>query len=356
MKDEVTMKDKVKITHTLLNKPENELTDEELAEVRAYRQSMELRNRRIDETTKRIVEECKMLCSGYEKGPIPDYGWINPVEKLCYAIEGLNYDYKKYGLQVVLDQAKEKYGGLRFYTHIDSRETGLIGFIVRPLDFILKKMAKVDYGYRCIEDKPPYKTLEWRETTRERFEKRLDFIDEPLDKFGETVVVLGSKAEAPDAMDVDRNKKVLLVEENGKYLVSYILHHGAKTHVEFTKHRFLRGVMEFIRKTSLLAGKFYREPVIQRVKVHELDDKVYELTRKAEHECEGLCQHCGINFGDYYQKCETQGWYMYVCEECADVSGMKYIRLSDGKHFVEGKEVEPAKGQTNEGADADAQS
>lgn len=337
------MKTKVKITCTLLNKPENELTEEELSEVRAYRQSMKLRNKRIEETNDRIARDCKMLCSGYEKTPIPAYGWLNPVEKLCYALEGLNYDYEKYGLRVVLDQTKEKYGGLRFYTHIDSKETGVVGFIVRPFEFILEKMSEIDYGYKCVEDKPPYKTLEWRETTKERFEKRLDFIDEPLDKFGETVVVLNSRVEAPDVMDVDKNKKILLVEEDGKYLVSHILHHGATTHAEFTKHPVLRCIKELIRKTTLFIGRLYRESVIQKVKMHELDDRVDELTRKTELECEKLCQHCGINFGDYYQKCETQGWYMYLCEECADVSGGEYIRLSDGKHFVEGKEVEPKK-------------
>ena len=337
------MKDKVKITRTLLEKPENELAEEELAEVRAYRQSMELRNKRIEETNERLAKDCRILCSGCEKYPVPEYGWLNPVERLCYAIEGLNYDYRKYGLKVVLDQTKEKYGGLRFYTHIDSWETGLIGFVVRPLDFILEKMSKIDYGYKCIEDRPPYKTLEWRETTRERFEKRLDFIDEPLDRHGETVVALKSRAEAPGVMDVDENNKILLVEEDGKYFVSYILHHGASTHVEFTKHPVLRRIKELVRKAALFAGKFYREPTVKRVKMHELDDKVYELVRKAELECEGLCQHCGINFGDYYQKCETLGWYTYVCEECADVTGREYIRLSDGKHFVEGKEVEPTR-------------
>ena len=337
------MKDRVKITRTLINKPENELTEEELNEVRTYRQSVEFRNKRIEETNERIAKECRILCSGCEKYPVPAYGWLNPVERLCYAIEGLNYDYAKYGLRVVLDQTKEKFGGLRFYTHIDSRETGLIGLVVHPLDFIVEKMSKIDYGCRYIEDRPPYKTLEWRETTKERFEKRLDSINEPLDKHGETVVVLKSKSDAPDAMDVDRNKKVLLVEENGKYLVSYILHHGAKTHVEFTRHTFLHRIMEALRKTALFVGKFYREPPARKVKVHELDDKVDELTRKAERECEGLCQHCGIQLGEYYQKCETQGWYMYVCEECADVTGMEYIRLSDRKHFIEGQEVEPTK-------------
>jgi len=337
------MKDKVKITRTLLDKSENELTEEELSEVRAYRRSVELQNKRIDETNERITRECRILCSGYEKTPVPAYGWLNPVERLCYAIEGLNLDYRKYGLRVVLDQTKEKYGGLRFYTHIDSRETGLIGFIVRPLDFILEKMSNIDYGYKCIEDRPPYKTLEWRETTKERYENRLDSIDEPLARFGETVIVLKTRADAPDVMDVDKNKKILLVEEDGKYFVSYILHHGATTHVEFTKHPVLRYIKELVRKATLFVGRFYREPTVKLVKMHELDDKVDGLVRKAELECEGLCQHCGINFGDYYQKCETQGWYMYVCEECADVTGSEYVRLSDGKHFVEGKEVEPTK-------------
>ena len=72
----------------------------------------------LDKANELINSNCKMLMSGDETNAIPAYGWINPIKDLCYQLEELNYQYKKYGLRVILGQSKEKFGGLRFYTDI----------------------------------------------------------------------------------------------------------------------------------------------------------------------------------------------------------------------------------------------
>ena len=129
-----------------------------------------------------------------------------------------------------------------------------------------------------------------------------------------------------------------LVEEDGKFFYSYALYHMSETHVEYTKHFFLRKIRDVIRRTSIFLDRFYKEPRIQSVKIQEIDYKIDELVDNAEKECMGLCQHCGAQFGNYYKECETQGWYMYLCSRCADATGMEYVK--EGKHYIEGVQIE----------------
>lgn len=59
---------------------------------------------------KSAQETC--MCWGFEC----DSGWYNLIYSLCMCIQHY-LDYKPEVSQVVVDQVKEKYGGLRFYFH-----------------------------------------------------------------------------------------------------------------------------------------------------------------------------------------------------------------------------------------------
>jgi protein-arginine kinase activator protein McsA len=132
--------------------------------------------------------------------------------------------------------------------------------------------------------------------------------------------------------------KAFLAEEDGKYYYAYELTHLSKSHSVPTRHRILYMVRNAFSSISLWIGKFYRESAEQRVKSEEFDYIVDGLIRDAEDECTKLCQHCGNDFNEFTKMCETQGWYMYVCERCAIASGMTY-RMGDSM-YLEGKKVE----------------
>jgi hypothetical protein len=91
----------------------------------------------FDKANELINSNCKMLMSGDETNAIPAYGWISPIEDLCYQLEELNYQYKKYGLRVILSQSKEKFGGLRFYT--DIIETSPLSWLVTKINRIFNR-------------------------------------------------------------------------------------------------------------------------------------------------------------------------------------------------------------------------
>lgn len=75
----------------------------------------EARSRAVSEAAAELLEKCPVFLSGFESWPIPDYGWIEPVSEACLAMEALNQKNAEFGLTVVLAQAKEKFGTLRFY-------------------------------------------------------------------------------------------------------------------------------------------------------------------------------------------------------------------------------------------------
>lgn len=341
----IRMENKIRITRTLLDKNKDELTEEEKELVDEFNEERSRFDKRISEENERIASECSILCSGGERCPIPDYGWIRPVKRLCYALENLNHDFRKYGISVVLDQTKEKYGTLRFYTHINTREIGFWGLILNPLDKIVEWMSNINFGRKLVTDKPEYRTVEWREITKEQFDTKTNEYGVPFDKYGNKVIVVSSKKEVKNPEKIERN--TYLVEEDGKFFYSYTLYHMAETHVEYTKHFLLRKIRDAIRQISTSLDRFYKEPKIQAVKIQEMDYRVDELVRDAERECMKVCQHCGADFGDYYKQCETQGWYMYLCQRCADATGMEYVM--DGKHYMEGVDIyqnEPKENQT----------
>jgi hypothetical protein len=334
---------KIKLTRTILDKPYESLTKEEKIYVDLYNTMKDEFNNKLETENNIIKNECKILCSGYEKNPIPDYGWINPIKELCYKLEGLNFDYSKWGIRVVLDQAKEKYATLRFYTHIESDELGFIGFINRHINSIINFLDFLNYGIKYVVKVPGYIRLEWKELTKEQFDSRKDEYDCPLSKNNNQVIEITNREVA---IDFDN---IYIINENGRFFYSRYIHHLPEKVAKPTKHRILFRLKKALNSFSYWISTFYKEPLIQRIKTLELDYKVDELIRKAERECAKLCQHCGLPFSNNYKpKCTTLGWFMHLCEDCAMITGMDYRK--NNAIYKEGQLIEEktTNGEENE--------
>lgn len=75
------MYNEIKITRTLLEKPEETLTPKEKAAISSHKETEKSMYDRLEKANKKIVEDCKILCSGYERLPIPDYGYQQDDDK-----------------------------------------------------------------------------------------------------------------------------------------------------------------------------------------------------------------------------------------------------------------------------------
>lgn len=326
--------EKIRTTKTLLDTPNDALTDEEKDVVNWHSECVGRRNDTLERENGKIVEECSILCGGMEDAPIPNYGWIRPVRHLCYAIEAINIEYGKYGIATVLEQSKEKFGTLRFYTETSIVPTGTVGAVVKSIEWILSKLDRVDYGRTVVTDRESYKTVEWNEIAKEQFDARKDQFGNDI--VGKDIEVVGSREEA---RPLPRHEDVrFFVKENGKFYVSTLVQHAPKAHVEYRKHFFLKAVRDLVFDVSFGLSRLRRKSKVQSVMLQFVDDLVYKLVRQAEEECYNLCQDCGSPIGQKGSpRCETDGWIAYVCEECAMVRGGKYHK--GGKTFVEGEEV-----------------
>ena len=320
---------KIEITRTLLEKPVDFLTKDEKAAVEEFKESRRILDERLKNANEAIVKNCKVLCSRHHM-PIPACGWIYPVESLCYNIEAINVEMDKYGIQVVLDQSKDKYGTLRFYTTTEIKEIGFFGRLIRFVDLINDKLSDVDYGIVYVTDNKEYKSVEWKEITKEQFDNRTNQFNCPFSASKE-IVVLQSKSDIKNL--IEHEDTTFLVEESGRFFYSYFLYHTEKKHPEITKHRILHKILNASLGLSTWLKRFYKTSREQHVMFKMVDKMVDDMIENTELKCHKLCQHCGLQFGDNeieYERCETQGWYMYVCEDCAKASGMTYRK---GKKF-----------------------
>ena len=70
-----------------------------------------------------------------------------------------------------------------------------------------------------------------------------------------------------------------------------------------------------------------------------------ECVRKAEEECYGVCEECGISIGtDESPRCCTLGWYRYLCRGCAlrHEEGVPPARYEMNGKFYEGDKEIPS--------------
>lgn len=351
----------IKITRTLLDKNVSELTDIEREAVERYKERVSKRSVRLFEANDIIKKDCPILCSGYDSQFIPSYGWIEPITDFCYQLEALNIQYVKYGIKVTSSQNKEKFGTYRCYYDITDVPCGVLKYPIKICDMIVDRLDKINYGVKYIEDECPKVTIEWEEITKEEFEngvfensfknrdRRLVWNDDTFDIFThdrkwvnylgeekhETIFQIRYKDKDSEYVTVDFQNENVFSESDGKYYMAYELHHGPKTHIEYTKHRFLRRIGSIFWNMRMFFEFHNRLPSVNSVMRRDFETKVEKLYSECEKECQKRCEVCGYQIGkDTSPECVTHGWISYVCEDCAMASGGEYTK--DGQTWEEG--------------------
>lgn len=338
------------VTGELLQTDESKLTPEEAEAVTNYKERRKIYDIQLDNHNKQIVKDCKRLCSGMEQHPIPEYGWMWPVTKLCYKLEVLNYQFAKYGLEVVLEQTKEKFAGLRFYTYIN-HFVPKVGIFNKFLEKMLNYLGSLDYGVVSVTDVKGFKSVEWEEITEENFNTQTDRFGNPLANAIMTVKVVNSKDEIKDFTELEHT--TFLVHEGDKYYKSYLLTHLPVKHAEFTKKKLIHRIYCGLLCIDDWLISRYTDTPEHNMMARAFDYIVDDLVKETEKECSNLCQHCGMPFVGNCKKYETEGWYTYLCEECAAASGRVYREYANGitEKFKNGKPfIDTTKGSTEEAA------
>ena len=92
-------------------------------------------------TQKKLPMQETCMCWGIECGN----GWYEPLDNLCFKLESLNKDYKKYGIQIQAQQVKEKFGGLRFYYNVYFTKSLFVRILTFPFYLCEKFLNELDF-------------------------------------------------------------------------------------------------------------------------------------------------------------------------------------------------------------------
>lgn len=278
------------------------LTPETQADDEEKKDSLEL----LSEET---IKNCKILYNKeggthcWECGK----GWNTILSKLSYELEAMNLTYKRYGIEIIADQVKEKFGTLRFYHSINHKiplKYYFIPHLLEKLDGFI--MSHVSFNYKKVVDIANHHDNGIQVISKEEYEKHLN----------------------------DRIMNVKYVkneDQDGK--VRYYRFSNMKvfetSHREATRFKFLHKIKEFLRKNryKLDFSDWYNEPLKSRVMTEYVDNKADDLIHKAERDCYNVCEHCGRPFDEKHNpRCETVGWVRYICEKCASKYTGNYIK------------------------------
>ena len=305
--------DRKKLSWVMLDKKEEDLTPEEKILVKQYHEMLEERNTQLEKANEQLREDCKIVTSGPEKNLIPAYGWIYPIKEMAYAIEALNILYKKYRVRAVFDQVKEKYADFRGYYRIDTADAFLYKILMWPLRTLDEILYKVRYEVKYVEVVVSHKEEVWTEQGSS--------IGSCVDN--SVVDVDGRKLEkhfvhVPSRFNIVPTKHKMLYKF--KILVGYIL--------AWQSHK-----LEFLNQLS-------RESEVIR---ERFDAQANELVNKCEDDCRKRCIQCGSTLDENCDSYTTNGWYTYVCKECASLmrGGLESCTdLAAAKHDTEQRKFE----------------
>lgn len=254
------------------------------------------------------------MCWGLEI----DNGWIHIVDEMSKQLEALNYMfYPKFRVRIQMEQVKEKYGRLTCYYSIICDPPKLICILKDCIYRIFEKISKLDFKILTVLDCDAHDEIEEIElSSKEEFEKE--------------------KKNAARICNVD------IFEKDGKFIKRTIHHKCRKIHCIATKHRFLYNLLKKRFKIenfliNLLKIKpTYKQKCIEKY----LYEKAKRIVNAAEDRCYNVCEICGHSItddNDYSPRCTTIGWIKYICKNCADKSGDKY--LMNGAIWKDGIEV-----------------
>lgn len=274
----------------------------------------------LDNERRRALDMCRILYgsrgnaangpqifSGWEHGR----GWNSAVAELSYALETLNLTFLgKYGVKVVAEQVKEKYGTLRFYFRVEIEPPKALTFMSAAAKRAAGRiLGGFDFGYRRVVDSPQGAEEYWREIPKEEYDaKRVPGTDNPF----------GWKFK----------------EEDGKYLRNGCMFIQQKSHLEPTRNRVLHAFAELLRRMSyhLDLSRVWSPSAKAEVVREFVDSTARRLVRDAEEKCYGLCEECGEQIGcGRSRRCCTTGWIRYLCERCAGKCGRSYVIENGGK-------------------------
>ena len=288
---------------------------------------MKISSEEADKLKQSILHDNKMLYCMHDRSCMEtcmcwgleiDNGWLNIVDEMSMALEGLNYIfYPKFRVRVQMDQLKSKYGTLRAYYSVVADPPKWMCFWKKMMQKAFDKISKLDFKRVEVLDRDAYdEVVEEELATREEFEKE--------------------KKAYKNCSNVD------IFERDGKFIKKATYSHFKKTHMEATKHKFLYRLLNrryFIENWPV--NFFNINPThVQRCVANLIEDKARDIVQKAEKDCYGVCEHCGSYISDkssYSPRCTTRGWIAYLCQNCADKTGNQYIM--NGSIWQDGKEI-----------------
>lgn len=266
----------------------------------------------LKEAEKFSFKNCKMLYKEVSKpssescamwGWQFDDGWNQTVKDLSVKLEMLNLlFYPKYGVHIVMEEAKEKFGTLRFYYSVRTDSPLIYRIWHKPFTFVYEWLRRnINYNIVCLVDKESYYTDDKTEI---------------------------------DEKDVENKKKTLenvsnveVKQIDGKwYEVAHMYHH-AITHTEPTKHKILYYIQKMMLKMSIFLN-FRKEPSSKQLVIADAVDRLAnQFVAEAEKECYNTCECCGARIGlDYSPRVQTKGWIKYLCETCDAKERMHFAK------------------------------
>ena len=275
------------MTWETLDKKEEDLTPEESVLVKQYHEMIEDRAAQVEKANEQLREDCKIVTSGPEKDLIPAYGWIYPIKEMAYAVEALNILYKKHRVYAVFDQVKEKYADFRGYYQIGIADAFLYKILMWPLRTLHEILDRVRYEVKYVEVVVGHKEEVWTEQRSS----------------------IGSCV-GNSVVDVDGHK----LEKHFVHVPSRFINVPTK-HRMLYKFKILVGDILVWQSHKLeFLNCLSRESEVIR---ERFDTQVEELVDKCEETCREHCIRCGAQLDEKRNYYCTNGWYTYVCRDCA---------------------------------------
>lgn len=229
------------------------------------------------------------MCFGWEMG----VGWFDKMKELSMKLEAINLlFYPKFGVHIVMEQSKQKWGYLTNYFRVDVGQPRIVRLLNAPFKSALRWLStNVDYDLkRVIDDEGgDYDVYE-------------EIFDEDMEQ-------------ARD--DAKKFDNVRIESLEGRWFRVTKRHRFPSSHYEPSKHKVLFALKGLLLKaTSFL--DFAVEPSASQTVVAEAVELIArEHIRQAEHECYCICEQCGTQIGtEWSPRIQTEGWISYICEKC----------------------------------------
>lgn len=272
--------------------------------------------------------DCRTLYENGRPGWEFGTGWNDVVSKLSYRLECANRLFmREYGVHAVVDQAKEKFGGLRFYYTVHRDPPAPAKWLCEILRNSAEKILdNAEFKMKSVTVKPAR----------------------------ETVVCSEIEPGGPDPY-MSAGSKVLETEEKDFKCLFKTIHEYEIAKSVPTRNRLLYIIARACRRLGFWVSSLYpTDTNRQNIGVECLDDFVERSVRNAEDECYSTCEECGRTIGtDYSPRCQTTGWIAYLCEKCAKSRGFGY-KKGDGLYDKDGNLIKQLDTEA-EGRDEDTE-